>query len=161
MRTLTPLAWAIALEGNPFDQGVADDAQIAAGAGRFEIGIVGGNPAAGFGVDGVRRGAGAGWRVMVFAPAIAQPDECLAQRPIDVAPVGDRRAIHRDWAVIAVIRGIGEVLVGFEFAEIGQHRVPFPAGAAGRRPAVEIIRHGANGDLAVDRRTAAHGVTAP
>jgi hypothetical protein len=47
-----------------------------------------------------------------------------------------------------------EVLVGLQLAEIGQHLAPSPAGAAGCLPAVKVIRHGTNGDLAVGRGTA-------
>jgi hypothetical protein len=60
-----------------------------------------------------------------------------------------------------VIGRVGEILVGLELAEIGQDLVPRPARAARGRPAVEIVGHGADRDLAVDCRAAAHGTAAP
>jgi hypothetical protein len=104
---------------------------------------------------------GTGAEDYFVAPAIAEAKCRLAQRPVDISPIRHRRTIDRDRAAIAVIDRIRKILVGLELAEIRQHRLPAPALAALRLPAIEIVGHRADRDLAVDGGTAAHGPAAP
>ena len=57
---------------------------------------------------------------MVLAPAIAEAECRRAQRTVDIAPIRDRSAIHRDRAAIAVIGCVGEILVRFELRKSGR-----------------------------------------
>jgi hypothetical protein len=151
----------VAFKGDGVDQGIADDVEIGAATRRLQIAVIGGDPQSGLAVDGIGRDAGAGRRVVILTPAIAESERGRAQRPVDIAPIRDRSSIHRDRTAITVIGRVGEILVGFELAEIGQDLVPRPARAARGRPAVDVVGHGADGDLAVDRGAAAHGAAAP
>src|SRR4029079_8640462 len=138
------------------DQGIADDPKIVAVARRLQIAVIGGNAASGLAVDGVRRDAGTLRRVLVVVPAIAEAKSCLAQRTVDVSPIWYRRAIDRNRTRVAVPPRVRKILVGLELAEIRQHRLPSPALAAPRFPTIEIVRHCADRDLAVDGGAAAH-----
>ena len=151
----------VAFEGDDVDQGMTDDVEVGAAARRLQIAVIGGDPQSGLAVDGVGRDAGAGRRVVILTPAITEGERGRAQRPVDIPPIRDRSSIHRDRTAIAVIGRVGEILVGLELAEIGQDLVPRPARAASGRPALEVVGHGADRDLAVDCGAAAHGATAP
>ena len=84
-------------------------------------------------------------------PALLQH---LGDRADEAGPVRHRIAADRDRAVLAVIRAV-EIQIAFELAEVGQHRVPVPAGCAELLPAVVVGRRAAIGDQSVDARPAA------
>ncbi len=142
-------------------QRLADDLEIAAPPRGLQIAVVGRHPAPGDAVDRIGRGTSAGRRVMVLAPAIAEADGGLHQRPIHTPPRLRRRPIDRDRAGVAVIRRVAEIPIGFQFAERRQHRVPAPPRTARLFPAREIVGHRADRDLPVDGGTAAHPSAAP
>ena len=140
---------------------MADDREVLPAARRLEIAVVGRDADTRPAVDRIGRGAGSLRRVVVLAPAVAERDRGILQRAVDPAPIGDGRAIDRDRAAVAMIGRGTEIDVGLEPVEVRQDVLPAPATAAQRTPALEIIGHAADGDLAVDGRAAAHRTATP
>ena len=152
----------VAFEFYSFDQRMADDVEIVAAARRLQIAVIGGDAASSLAVDGVGRDAGPRGRIVVVVPAIAEAERGLAQRPVDVAPIRHRSAIDRDRAANCRDRPRPENSCRSRAcrntAASPSHPQPV---AALRFPAIEIVGHGADRDLAVDGGAAAHGAAAP
>ena len=140
---------------------VADDGQIGTAARRFKIGIVGRDTPEVATVDGVRRDAAAERRVVIGIPAIVEIERRLAQGRVDWSPGVERRAVDRDRAATAMVGRVAEVEVVFQPVKVGQRLFARPAETALRGPLVIILKHAANGDLAVDRRAAAQAPSTP
>src|ERR1700676_625561 len=94
---------AFAGELDAVDQRVADDAQVRAPAGRFEVPVVGRDASVVAAVHSVRRHSRAGGSVVVLAPSVAQVEAHVAQRAIGPTPSILRRAPHRNRTAAAVI----------------------------------------------------------
>jgi hypothetical protein len=152
---------AVLVEHHPVDERLAEDGQVVAPSGWLDIGVVGADADAIAAVDRVGRDAGRPWRVVVSLPGIARVQRGFSQRLVDGAPFRDRRAIDGDRPCVAVIVGGGEAQVGLQPVERRQHLGEGPPCASGGGPAVIVLGHAADGDLAVDRRAAAHAPASP
>ncbi len=62
----------VTFEGNGVDQGTTDDVEVRPITRRLQIAVIGGDPQPALAVDGIGRNAGAGRRVMILTPAIAE-----------------------------------------------------------------------------------------
>jgi hypothetical protein len=150
------------LELDMIDQGVTHNLEVRAMASRFEVGVVGGHALA---VAAVNRPAtdpaGGAGSVGVITPRVPKAEAGLTQCLVNGTPCFHGRTVDRDGTALAVVGRLGEVVVVFQLDEVGQDLVAGPTRAALCGPEIEVFEQAADGDLAVDGRTASQPTAPP
>ena len=94
--------------------------------------------------------------VVVEGPRVAEPDHCLTRCQIDVAPAIECGPPDWEWPAVAMEGFVAEIEISLDPIEPGQHGIPVPTKAAGRRPAVEVAWLGPYRQHSVHCRASAH-----
>jgi hypothetical protein len=143
------------VDEHPVHGGAAEDPQIRALARRLQVGVVGRDPGAVVRVEPELRDPGGVGRVVVFAPRMSEAERSIRERVVGRPPRLARQALHRDRPVRTVVGPVAEVGVVLHPLQVREHVGVRPTWASGRRPAVVVVRYGAERHHPVHRRTSA------